>query len=79
MNWIILALAVSGIIGFIWIKWYLRKVNAREEKKHNENPVYVAANFRYEYIRLPWIFHALLALSCYKLIEQVAFLTGVCH
>lgn len=79
MNWIILALSVSGIIGFFWLKRHLAKLNKRDEKTHNENPVYVDAGFRYENIRLPWIFHVLLALSCYKLIEQVALLTGVCH
>lgn len=79
MNWIILALSILGIGFFYFTKWLVARVNKRERIKHESNPAFVAANFAYEPIKMPWPFYAMLALAFWKLIESVAILSGACH
>lgn len=77
LNWINIVLSVAGIGCFVLTKWHLARVNRLDAVVHNSNPVYAAHNFQYEKIRLPWVFHLLLALACYKLFEQIVVLSSI--
>lgn len=79
MNWINLVLSVVAIALFVGIRVFTTRVNKREAIKHNSNPAFQAAGFPYENIKMPWVFHAMLAIAIFKLIEQVAILSGACN
>lgn len=79
MGWINLALSLVAIATFVFMHTLTKRINKRDAAKHNSNPVYIAHGFKYENIRMPWLFYVMLALAVIKLIEAVAKLSGVCN
>lgn len=79
LNWFNLALSFVAIATFVWMRIMTTRTNKREYIKHNSNPVFIAHGFKYEAIKMPWLFYVMLALAIVKLIEQVAILSGACN